>query len=393
MQIDTRIAERAKKVNPSSTLAITAKARRLKAEGRDIVNLAGGEPDFDTPDFIKEAAIEAIKAGFTKYTPSTGTEELKKLVSDKFKRDNSLDYGPGRVVVSCGAKQAIFNALFVMVGRGDEVLIPLPYWVSYPEMTVLCEGKPRFIKASPKNNFKITAEDLAKNITAKTKILLLNSPSNPCGSVYSLKELKEIAAICVNKKIFVISDEVYEKIIYDGFSHVSIASLGPDIFDLAVTVSGLSKSHSMTGWRIGFLGGPQDIVEAISKVQDHSTSNPSSISQKAAVAALKSGGQEGFPEFMRREFQQRRDYIAARLNKINKIGYVLPGGAFYIFCDISKTRVDSATLAGRLLEEADVSLIPGEGFGRNDFVRISFSTNLPEIEKGMDRIEKWFSKL
>ena len=272
MRVETRLAERLQKINPSSTLAITSKAKKLKAEGKDIVSLAAGEPDFDTPDFIKEAAIQAIRSGFTKYTPTTGTPDLKKLISEKFKKDNAIDYAPEQIVVSCGAKHSIFNILMVLVGKGDEVLIPCPYWVSYPEMVNLCEGTPRFIKTSLENNFKITAKDLEKYAGVKAKVLILNSPSNPCGCVYTVEELKDIAAVCVEKKIFVISDEIYEKIIFDNQRHVSIASLNPDIYDLTTTVNGVSKSYSMTGWRIGYLGAPKDIAEAISRLQDHSTS-------------------------------------------------------------------------------------------------------------------------
>jgi aspartate aminotransferase len=251
MKIETRLAERLKKVKPSSTLAITSKAKKLKAEGRDVVSFAAGEPDFDTPDFVKQAAIEAINAGFTKYTPTTGIPELKKAVCDKFRKDNGLEYVPEQVVVSCGAKHSIFNALFVLAEKGDEVLIPSPYWVSYPEMTNLCGATPRFIKTDAENGFKMTLEDLERNLSAGAKVLILNSPSNPTGSVYSAKELQEIAKLCVAKKVFVISDEIYEKIMYDGVTHTSIASFGPEIYDLTITVNGLSKSHSMTGWRIG----------------------------------------------------------------------------------------------------------------------------------------------
>jgi aspartate aminotransferase len=391
MRIDARLAERLKKVNPSSTLAITSKAKKLKSEGRDIITLAAGEPDFDTPDFIKEAAIEAIKAGFTKYTPSTGIPELKKLICDKFKKDNSLDYNPAQIVVSCGAKHSIFNTLLALVNPDDEVLIPSPYWVSYPEMVNLCEGQPRFIKTLADNNFKITAKDLEKHINPRTKILILNSPSNPTGCVYAPEELKEIARVCVNKKIFVISDEIYSKIIYDNLRHVSIGSLNKEIYGLTITVNGLSKSYSMTGWRIGYLGAPVDIAEAISKIQDHSTSNPVSISQKAALAAL--NAPDDFVRNMCQEFQKRRDYIAARLRKIKKIGFLLPQGAFYIFCDISRTGLDSLTFANRLLEEASIAIIPGDGFGRDDYVRLSFATSMEQIEKAMDRLEGWLNNL
>ncbi len=390
MQIDTRLAERLKKINPSTTLAITNKAKKLKSEGKDIVNFAAGEPDFETPDFIKDAGIAAINSGFTKYTPSTGTAELKKVICEKFKRDNRLEYDPKQIVVSCGAKHSIFNALLVLVNRQDEVLIPSPYWVSYPEMVNLCEGKPRFIPTLPENDFKITAKDLEKHITIKTKLLILNSPSNPVGCVYTLDELNEIAKVCVAKKIFVISDEIYEKFLYDNLKHISIASLNKDIYNLTVTVNGLSKSCSMTGWRIGYLGAPLDVAEAISRLQDHSTSNPTSISQKAAEAAL--SAKNDFSANICQEFQRRRDYIIGRLSQIKKIDFVRPQGAFYIFCNISGTRIDSLTFANRLLDEALVAIIPGDGFGRDDYIRISFATGMEQIEKGMDRIEEWLKK-
>ncbi len=391
MRIDIRLAKRLEKINPSSTLAITAKAKKLKSEGRDIVNFAAGEPDFDTPDFIKDAAIAAIKAGFTKYTPTTGIPELKKIISDKFKKDNSLQYESSQIVVSCGAKHSIFNALFVLLNRGDEVIIPSPYWVSYPEMVNLCEGKPSFIETLPQNDFKITIKDMEKHVNPKTKVIILNSPSNPTGCVYTEDELRQIAKICVEKKIFVISDEIYEKIIYDNERHISIASFGEDIYNLTLTVNGLSKSYSMTGWRIGYLAGPADVIEAISKLQDHSTSNPASISQKAAVAAL--NAPDDFSKLMACEFQKRRDYAIERLNKIKKIGFVKPKGAFYIFCDISEFKLGSLAFANRLLEEAYVSLVPGIVFGKDNYVRISFATSVEQIEKGMNRLGEWLNKL
>jgi aspartate aminotransferase len=390
MLIDRRFAERIKKINPSSTLAITWKAKKLTAEGKDVVNFAAGECDFDTPDFIKEAAIQAIKEGFTKYTPSTGTPELKKLICEKFKKENCLDYEPEQIVVSCGAKHSIFNALLVLVDKDNEVLIPSPYWVSYPEMVKLCEGKARFIKTSPENSFKITPRDLKKNINEKTKILILNSPSNPSGAVYSREELEGLARICVENKVFVISDEIYEKIIFDGLKHVSIASLGKDIYDLTITINGLSKAFSMTGWRIGYLGGASDIVQAISRLQDHSTSNPVSISQKAAVAALET--ETDFSLKACQEFQKRRDYFVSRIKEFKNLDYVLPGGAFYMFCGISKTGLDAFTLASRLLDEEFVAIIPGNSFGRDDYVRISFATSLAQIEIGLDRIKHWLEK-
>lgn len=391
MLIDTRLAERLKNINPSLTLAITSKAKKLKSEGSDIVTLAAGEPDFDTPDFIKDAAILAIKSGFTKYTPTTGIPELKAAICEKLKKDNSVEYLPDQIVVSCGAKHSIFNALFTLINKQDEVLIPSPYWVSYPEIVKLCEGKPVFIKTSPANNFKLALKELQRYITLKTKLLILNSPSNPCGSVYSEEELKAIAEICVEKKIFVLSDEIYEKIIYDGLKHASIASLNKKIYDLTVTVNGLSKSYSMTGWRIGYMAAPAYIAEAVSKIQDHSTSNPASVSQKAAVAALGAG--EGFIKDMRQEFQKRRDYLSKRLEPLKKLSFSLPQGAFYIFCGISKTKLNSVTFANRLLDEAGVAIIPGCPFGWDNYVRISFATSIEQLTKGMDRIEEWISKL
>jgi len=391
MQIDTRVAERLKKVSPSSTLAITSKAKKLKTEGKDVISLAAGEPDFDTPDFIKDAAVEALRSGFTKYTPTTGTPELKKLIAQKFKRDNGLEYTPEQVVVSCGAKHSIFNAVFVLLNKGDEVLIPSPYWVSYPEIVRLCEGTPRFIETESSNNFKITPRDLEKHITLKTKLLILNSPSNPTGCVYGLEELKEIARICAAKKIFVLSDEIYEKLIYDNLKHYSIAGCNSESYNFTITVNGLSKSHSMTGWRIGYLGGPQDIVDAISKLQDHSTSNPNSIAQKAAVAALNASDE--FSRQMCREFQKRRDYVMSRLATIKKLSCVKPEGAFYIFCNISKAKLDSLTFATRLLDEAMVAVIPGEGFGRSDCIRISFAAGTEQLARAMDRLDGWMAKL
>jgi len=391
MGIDERLANRLKKVKPSSTLAITSKAKKLKSEGFDVVTLAAGEPDFDTPDFIKKAAIKAIQAGFTKYTPTTGTPELKKLICAKFKKDNSLEYAPGQIVASCGAKHSIFNTLLALVNPGDEVLIPVPYWVSYPEMVNLCEGSARFIQALARNNFKITPQELAKNIDSKSKVLILNSPSNPTGCVYAEEELEEIASICVKHKIFVISDEIYEKLIYDGAKHASIASFNQDIYDLTVTINGFSKSFSMTGWRLGYLGAALEVAEAISRLQDHSTSNPNSITQKAGVAALSAPG-----DFFKKtcaQFQERRDYCISRLKSMPKITPVIPKGAFYIFCDISKTGLSSMEVTQHLLDEKCLSVIPGDGFGADNYIRLSFAASLEQLEKGMNRLEEWLRGL
>ncbi|MFH0856221.1 MAG: pyridoxal phosphate-dependent aminotransferase [Candidatus Omnitrophota bacterium] len=391
MHIDTRLAKRLKNVRPSSTLAITAKAKKLKAQGQDIVNLAAGEPDFDTPDFVKTAAIEAIKSGFTKYTPTTGIPELKQLISAKFKKDNYLEYEPEQIIASCGAKHSIFNALLALVDPQDEVLIPVPYWVSYPEMVNLCDGSIRYIQTQAGNGFKVSARDLKKAASVKSKVLILNSPSNPAGSVYTKEELQDIAAVCLENDIFIISDEIYEKLIYDGLRHVSIASLNKDIYNLAVTVNGFSKSFSMTGWRLGYLGAPADVAEAISRLQDHSTSNPNSITQKAAIAALKAP--EDFYMANCVQFQERRDYCIGRIRAMPKITAVVPKGAFYIFCDISGTKLKSAEVANRLLEEKYLSIIPGGGFGEDNYIRISFAASLDNLEKGMDRLGEWLKNI
>jgi len=302
-----------------------------------------------------------------------------------------LEYSPDQIIVSCGAKHSIFNIFMALVEKADEVLLPSPYWVSYPEMVNLCGGTPVFIKTLAENSFKVTLKDMPRYINSKTKVLVLNTPSNPVGCVYSKEELEGIAALCVEKKIFVISDEIYEKIIYDNLKHYSIASLNKEIYDLTITVNGLSKSHSMTGWRIGYSAGPQDIADAISKLQDHSTSNPASISQKAALAAL--NGSDDFARKMCAEFQKRRDYVMQRLKSIKKMSFVRPQGAFYIFCNISQTKLSSQDFAGRLLDEMLVAVIPGDSFGRDDYVRLSFATSLEQLEKGMDRIEEWVNRL
>ncbi len=390
MRIDTRLAERLKEVTESSTLAITSKLKKLKSQGRDVVNLASGEPDFDTPQPVKAAAIEAINSGFTKYTPSSGIPELKELICEKFKKENSLVYGANQVVVSCGAKHSIFNVLFALINGGDEVLLPAPYWLSYPHMVKLCAGIPRFIKTSAQNSFKLDPKELTRHIGPKTKLLILNSPSNPSGCVYSAEELNEIAKVCVKKKIFVLSDEIYEKIIFDGLKHASIAGLNKDIYDLAITVNGVSKSYSMTGWRIGYLGAPADIADAVSRLQGHTTSNPASIAQKAAVAALKMG--DDFSNRACAEFQKRRDFCASRLKSMKNLSFFSPQGAFYIFCDISGTGLKSVEFSNRLLDEALVGVIPGDAFGMDAHIRLSFATSLEQLGKGMDRLRDWLNK-
>ncbi len=386
------LSKRAQEVSPSATLQITATAKRMIKEGKDVVAFGAGEPDFDTPQEIKAAAIKAIEGGFTKYTPTSGIPDLKEAISKKLKSDNGLDYEPSSIVVSCGAKHSLYNVLQVLADAGDEVLIPVPYWVSYPEMVKLAGAKPVFIRTALKDDFKIDIKSLENCLTKKTKILILNSPSNPCGVVYAKAELEKIADFCVKHNIYCISDEIYEKIIFDGLEAVSIASLSDKIKKLTITVNGFSKSYSMTGWRLGYLAAEAEIVRAVSNLQDHSTSNPSSISQKAALAAFSLG--EDYFKGIKKTFQERRDYILSRLDKMKeRIGYKKPEGAFYIFCDISKLKMDSFSFAKRLLEEEHVALIPGEPFGCDDYVRISFATSMETIKKGFDRIEHWISKL
>jgi len=385
-----KLAKRVSDIGESVTLEITSKAKKMLKEGIDVVNFAAGEPDFDTPDFIKQAAIKAINEGFTKYTPSSGMLELREAISRKFKKDNNLDYSPSQIVVSNGAKHSLYNILQALCEKGDEVIIPSPYWLSYPAMVNLAEAKSVFVNTDPKSNFKVTEKDLAVKITNKTRCLVLNSPSNPTGSVYGIDELKMIARLAVKHKFFVISDEIYEKLVYDNKPYVSIGSLSKDINDLTITVNGVSKSYSMTGWRIGYAAGPIEVMKAIANVQSHATSNPSSISQKAALAGLE--GDQKFILDMRTEFQKRRDLMVSRLNRMKSISCIKPEGAFYVFCDISKFKQGSARIANRLLEEARVAAIPGEPFGADSFIRFSFATSVGAINKGLDRIEEWANK-
>lgn len=386
------LSKRAQEVSPSATLAITAAAKRMIKEGKDVVAFGAGEPDFDTPEPVKQAAISAIQSGFTKYTPTSGIPELKEAIARKLKEENHLDYQANSIVVSCGAKHSLYNIFQVLVQEGDEVLIPVPYWVSYPEMVKLAGAKPVFVEASLKEDFKINPAKLKKYLTKKTRVLVINSPSNPCGVVYRRNELEAIADFCVKNNIFCISDEIYEKIIFDRIEHVSIASLSQEIKKLTVTVNGLSKSFSMTGWRLGYLAAPLEIAAAVSNLQDHSTSNPVSFAQKAALAAFGLG--EDFFERIRKTFQERRDYIMFRFDKMAKwITYKKPEGAFYVFCNIQNSRMDSFTFAKRLLDEKHVAVIPGGPFGCNDYVRLSFATNMENITKGLDRIESWMSTL
>jgi len=386
-----KLSKRAQSINPSLTLSITAKAKEMKKQGMDVVSFAAGEPDFDTMFHIKEAAKKAIDEGFTKYTATSGIIELKEAVCAKLRRDNWIDYEPKNIIVSTGAKQALFNIIMTLVDPGNEVIIPVPYWVSYEEMVKISDGKCVFLKT---NNFKINPFNLEKAITQKTKILILNSPSNPSGVVYEEKELKKIASICLRHNLCVLSDEVYEKLIY-GKKHVSIASVNEKIKKLTIVVNGVSKSYAMTGWRIGYAAAEEEIIKAATRLQDHTTSNPTSISQKAALAAL--NGPEDHMAKMVYEYKKRRDFMMERLNRIDGMIASRPDGAFYVFANVSQFYSDqvkgSMVFCQRLLEDAYVAAIPGVAFGDDRFIRLSFATGMEHIKRGFDRLEKFVEKI
>ncbi len=389
------IARRAQAIKPSPTLATAAKAKAMKARGIDVVDFGVGEPDFDTPENVKQAGIEAIQSGFTKYTPAGGTDELKEAVIEKFKKDNGLQYEKTQILISCGAKHSLYNIAEALFDPGDEVIIPSPYWVSYPDQVLLNDAEPVIAETTENEGFKLSAKKLEQAITKKTKALVLNSPSNPTGLAYDKKTLEEIAALAVKHNIYVISDEIYEKLIYDEFTHTSIASLGPDIKNLTIVVNGVSKSHAMTGWRIGYSAGPKDVITAMANIQSQSTSNPTSISQKAAVEALR--GPQNFIQTMNVEFDKRRRYMVDRLNKMQGISCLMPVGAFYAFPRVSslygkstngKIIKSSADLAAYLLEDAKVALVSGDAFGADSYIRLSYATSMENIRKGLDRMEK-----
>jgi len=394
------ISLRAKGISPSPTLAITAKAKQMKAEGIDVISFGAGEPDFDTPQHIKNAAIESLESGFTKYTPSAGTVELKQAIVNKLKRENGLEYEKSQIIVSLGAKHSIYNAVLATVDPGDEVIIPAPYWVSYPEIVKMAEGTSVYIDTDESTGFTVPIDALRAAVTPKTKMLILNSPSNPTGGVYDREQLEQIAALAVEKGFYVLSDEIYEKVIYDGREHVSIASLGDDIKKLTITVNGLSKAYSMTGWRLGYTAAEKDIVAAMDNIQGHSTSNPVSFTQPAAVAAL--NGPQDVVEKMVVEFDKRRKYIVARLSDMDGITCATPGGAFYVFPNISGlfgrkyhgNEINSSdSFADFLLDQAKVAVVAGSGFGADKYVRLSYATSMAAIEKGMDRIAVAIKKL
>ncbi|MCM8759429.1 MAG: pyridoxal phosphate-dependent aminotransferase [Candidatus Omnitrophica bacterium] len=383
--IEEKISARAKNIKPSSTLAVNKKAAELIAAGERVINLSVGEPDFDTPEFIKQSAINALNQGFTKYTDSSGIKPLRQAICEKFKRDNSLVYQPDQIVVSCGAKHSLFNIMLAICDEGDEVIIPAPYWVSYPEMVKLAGGK--CVVCRYNEDFKIDIEHLKSIITKKTKALILNSPSNPTGIVYTRQELQQIAEIVCQHKIIVISDEVYEKLIYDGQKHVSIASLGDDIKKLTVVVNGLSKTYSMTGWRIGYLAAELSLAKSIANIQSQTTSNPTSFVQKAALEAILAD--QSFVEKMVEEFERRRNYILENISPL--ITYCRPAGAFYLLLKIGD--MPSTQLAQRLLEEEKLATVPGDDFGADGFVRISFATDMENIKETIKRLNRFAERM
>ena len=387
------LAERTKKIKPSPTLAVDSKAKEMKAKGFDVVNFGVGEPDFDTPEHIKEAAIKAIKDGFTKYTPVGGIDELKEAIIEKLEKDNKIKYEKENILVSCGAKHSLYNIAQALFSPGDEVIIPAPYWVSYTDQVLLNDATPVILETYEEDNFMLRPELLKEKITNKTKAIIINSPSNPTGFIYNEKVLQEIAEIALKNNIYIISDEIYEKLIYDGMRHISIASFSEEIKERTIVVNGLSKSHSMTGWRIGYAAGPADIIKAMTNLQSQSTSNPTSIAQKAAVAALK--GPQDCVEEMRKEFEKRRNYIVNELNNIPGISCKMPQGAFYVFPNVKQIlgkKIESVEIKSSmdlsiyLLEKAQVALVPGSAFGAEGYIRISYATNMENLSKGIERI-------
>ncbi|WP_144699432.1 pyridoxal phosphate-dependent aminotransferase [Fictibacillus phosphorivorans] len=389
-----KLAKRVEALTPSTTLAITAKANQLKAEGHDVIALGAGEPDFNTPIHIIEAAYESMKEGHTKYTASGGLLSLKKAIVNKLKQDQGLTYETSEIIVSTGAKHSLYSLFQAILDEGDEVIIPIPYWVSYPEQVKLADGTPVYLEGKEENGFKITAEDLKKVITKQTKALILNSPSNPTGSLYSADELRAIGEVCLEHGVLIVSDEIYEKLVYGGVKHTSIAELSPELKKQTIIINGLSKSHAMTGWRIGFAAGDAKIIKAMTNLDSHSTSNPTTTSQHGALAAY-NGTQEPVEE-MRQAFEERMNKVYERLITIPGITCVKPNGAFYLFPNATEavrmtgySSVDEWVEA--LLEEEKVALVPGSGFGAPDNVRLSYATSLDTIMEALDRIERFIN--
>lgn len=390
------LSELSKKIQASSTLAITAKAKQLKAEGKDVIGFGAGEPDFDTPDFIKQAAIDALKAGETKYTPASGTMELKKAIVQKFEKDNSLSYSPNQIMVNCGAKHSLFNLIMCLTESGDEVIIPSPYWVSYPEMVKASGATPVTADCLNSASFKLTPEILQNYLTENTKLLILNSPSNPTGTVYTLEELESLGNMIIENNLLVISDEIYEHLVYDGEFH-SIAQISDELKERTIIVNGVSKAYSMTGWRIGYAAGNPEIISACGRLQSHSTSNPTTFAQAGAVTALTSSEGPQAIKNMFLEFRKRREYIYGELNSIPKVTVTKPEGAFYIFPCIQEYLTDeiksSHEFALKILDEKLVALVPGEGFGAPGYIRISYALSMEEISTGLGRLKEFFKEI
>ncbi len=401
-EMEVRLAKRVTLIKPSPTLTITAKAKAMKAQGIDVVGFGAGEPDFDTPDNIKEAAIRAIKEGFTKYTPVPGIDELKDAIIAKCEREQGLKYDRSEVIVSCGAKHTLYNIAMALFEEGDEVIIPAPYWVTYPDQVVLAGAKPVFIQTKEEDQFKVLPEQLEEAINERTKAIVLNYPSNPTGSTYTKEELERLAEVILRKNpnMWIISDEVYEKIIYDGRTHVSIATVSEEVKERTLLVNAVSKTYSMTGWRIGWVCGNKEVVAAMSKLQSQSTSNPTSIAQKAALEAL-TGPQDAVAEMVK-AFEERRNYIVDRLNAMPGVSCFKPHGAFYVFPNFSglygrsykgRKIENSLDFAAYLLEEYKVAIVPGVAFGDDNCARLSYATSMENIKKGLDRIEEAINSL
>lgn len=389
------LSEKGLRIAPSITLEITAKAKAMKDSGIDVISFGAGEPDFNTPENIQNEGIRAIKDGLTRYTPASGIVELKKAICEKLKADNGLEYKPSNIIISSGAKHSIHNALMAILNPGDEVIFAVPYWVSYPELVRLADGIPVYIETEEENDFKFNVDDLNRVLTNKTKAIILNSPSNPTGSIYTEEELRDIAEWAVKNNIFVISDEIYEKLIYDGKNHVSIAAINEDIKRLTILINGMSKSHAMTGWRIGYAAAHEDIVKVMSNIQSHATSNPCSISQYASVIGLL--GDQSSVEEMKKHFVERRDYMAETINSIKGLSCRKPEGAFYIMVNFTqligktiKGKVINSSLdfANLLLDEGKIAVVPGIAFGDDKYVRLSYATSLENIKKGLERIKQ-----
>ena len=386
-----KISRRAAVLTPSLTLVIDSKAKQMKADGVDVVGFGAGEPDFDTPQHVKDAASRALNDGFTKYTASSGIPELRDAIARKFQRDNGLNYKPSQIIVSCGGKHSCFNVIMATCQEGDEVIIPSPYWLSYPEMVKMAGAQPVILPTNDQTEFKVTVEQLRQAITPQTRLFILNSPSNPTGCLYHRSEIRALADLCLEKGVLVMSDEIYEKLVYDGAEHVSAASFSPAHLNNTVVVHGFAKAYSMTGWRLGFLAAPPEIAQAIDAVQSHSTSNPTSFAQKGGVAAL-DGPQDHLEKWLA-EFARRRSYAHQRLNSIRGISCVNAKGAFYLFPNISKLGLKSTDFCARLLEEEKVAAVPGIAFGADDYLRISYATSMGNIQKGLDRLEKFAGRL